>query len=130
MDPKLQPNSRGVLVLDAKTSLYEKHFTELNIHIVTPMEGMTLYDVVTRLLPFRTLLTCSPQEYIEWIPVRDFNVISLAGVQLDANPDPLDNRTVQLVSRAIIDWKTWHQRYGWVLTLKESGPHEFEVVNF
>ena len=56
----------------------------------------------------------------------DFGIMSLDGLSfIDSDPNPSKNKTVQLISKALIDFELWSKRHGFMIELRDDGKHVY-----
>jgi hypothetical protein len=113
--------SRGTLVVDENLEGIDAELSGKNIHIITIPKG-TDDDTIKRVyLTRRILLTNNSKDFISEASSYEYGIISTEKLRFK------DNKKLSLmVSRAIIDFKLWSKAHGFILTLKDPGPHTYK----
>jgi hypothetical protein len=123
---RLEAMSRGLLVLDENVQVLVGPLRAANIRVIVPRAGMDDSEIKTELLPGRILVTKNAKDFVYDASSYEYGIISLDKLRfIDPNPDPAKNKTVALISRALIDQELWHKRHGFILILSEKGSHKY-----
>ena len=111
--------ARGTLVVDACVQELAAPFRESNIHVIVPQPGEP--NIIERLLPNRMIVTKNPEDFKGHASSYDFGIIDVSKLKfIDPSPSPTKNKTVRLISDAIIKFSLWSKRHGFILTLYAS----------
>jgi hypothetical protein len=111
--------SRGVLVVDENQLDLAGPLGERNIRVVTPSSGMSDDDIKRSILPKRILVTRNTKDFIDDASSFEYGIISLEKLK------HVDGSTAAVISRAIVDYKLWSKKHGFLLVLKDDGKHEY-----
>jgi hypothetical protein len=117
--------ARGTLVVDENVAGgLSEALRDANFHVVVPNKRDTDCYIATTLLPNRIFVTKNPKDFVDLAPVYDFGIISVEKLSfIDRDPDFGNNKTAQLISRAIIDHELLSRARPFILTLGSTGRH-------
>jgi hypothetical protein len=116
--------ARGTVVVDECCKELVKPLSESNIHVVEPHPKEKDEDIIRRLLPNRIIITKNPEDFKRHASSYDIGIIDISKLKfIDSDPSPTKNKTVQIISEAIIDFNLWSKRHGFIITLHENGKH-------
>ena len=122
-----QAMSRGYLVVDENIQNLANVLRQTHIRVIVPRSGTPDDQIKTDLLPNRILVTKNSKDFKNQASSFEYGIISLDKLKfIDPEPNPAKNRTVRLISDAIINYKLWSKGHGFILTLKENGKHQYE----
>lgn len=122
--------SRGLLVVDENVDALATALRAANIRVIVPRKGMDDADIKTELLPNRILVTKNTKDFLYDASSYEYGIIALEKLKLiDPEPNPAKNVTVQLISRAIIDFHLWTKRSPFVLVLEQDGRHRLQELH-
>jgi len=118
--------ARGTLVIDECVKELAQPLSN-NIHIIQPIPGEDDKDIIKRLLPNRIIVTKNPKDFKSYASSYDIGIIDLSKLSfIDPLQDDIENKTVSLISKAIIEFNLWSKRHGFILTLRDSGKHIYK----
>lgn len=110
--------ARGTLVVDENVQELAPPLKESNIHVILPRPGEPDDHIIERLLPNRMIVTKNPKDFKGHASSYDFGIIDVSKLRfIDKNPSPTKNKTVRLISDAIIKFSLWNKRHGFIITL-------------
>jgi hypothetical protein len=111
--------TRGVLVLDGGLAGLEFELRHKKFHIINLPVGAMDPERKALFLRHRTLITKTPQEFEDDVPVLEYSVIDVSRVTSD------DVTLADIISRA---WTKYRLRSeGWfILRLRQDGHHRIE----
>jgi hypothetical protein len=112
--------ARGILVLDGSVASLEPHLRRKNFRIITLPVGVVDAEHKALFLPHRTLVTKTPQEFEDDVPVLEYSIIDATGVMTSD-----DGLMADVISRA---WTKFQLKTeGWfILRLRQDGDHEIQ----
>jgi len=116
---------RGTLIIDECVKELALPIKNKNIHVIEPLPGEKDNDIIERLLPNRIIVTKNPKDFINHASSYDIGVIDVSKLKF-IDPSPKNNKTVQIISDAIIKFDLWSIRHGFIITLHENGKHLFK----
>jgi hypothetical protein len=114
--------ARGTLVVDECVKELSIPLKEKNIHIIEPKLGEKDEDIIERLLPNRIIITKNPIDFKSHASSYDIGIIDVSKLKF-IDPSQIRNKTVSLISDAIIKFNLWSIRHGFMLTLHDNGKH-------
>ena len=111
--------SRGVLVLDGSLASLEPHLKKKNFHIIHLPAGVMEAERKALVLCQRTLITKTPQQFEDEVPVLEYSLIDASDVTSD------DASLANIISLA---WTRFRLKSeGWfILRLRQDGDHRIE----
>jgi len=111
--------ARAVLVLDSALSSLEPYLLRKNFRVFTLPASSLDEERKALLLAGRTVITKTPQEFEDAVPVWEFSVIDVSKVGAD------DATLADIISRA---WTRFQLKSeGWfILRLRPNGQHKLE----
>jgi hypothetical protein len=111
--------TRGVLVLDGGLAGLEFELRRKNFHIINLPVGAMDPERKALFLCHRTLITKTPQEFEDDVPVSEYSIIDVSRVTSD------DVTLADIISRA---WTKYRLRSeGWfILRLRRNGNHTIQ----
>ena len=111
--------ARGVLVLDVSLASLEPFLRRKNFHIIHLPAGVIDVERKALVLADRTLVTKTPQEFEDDVPVLEYSVIDVSDMTVE------DTTLAHVISLA---WTRFRLRSeGWlILRLREDGDHEIQ----
>lgn len=119
--------ARGTLVIDECVKELSSPLSLSNIHVIEPKLGEKDEEIIQRLLPNRILVTKNPDDFKSFASSFDIGIIDLSKLKfIDSNEKPAKNKTVKLISDAIIKYALWSKRHGFVLVLHDNGKHVYK----
>lgn len=119
--------ARGTVVVDENVQNLADILRKINIRCIVPSASTPDTKIITELLPNRIFITRNTKHFKLSASSYDFGIISLADLNfLDDNPDPTQNKTVQLISRAFIEHSLWSKRHGFIVTLSDNGKIAYQ----
>lgn len=121
--------ARGTLVVDECIKEIAAALRSSNIHIIEPQPGEKDKDIIERLLPNRIIVTKNSVDFKNFASSYDFGIIDISKLKyIDSSISPSQNKTVRLISDAIIKFNLWSIRHGFILTLHDNGKHVFKEL--
>lgn len=118
--------ARATLVVDENVSFLEPPLKEANFHIITPHKGMDDFEIKKVLLAHRVIVTKNTKDFLADAPVLDYGIIGLEALPfVDPAKDYKDNKTAQMISKAVSEHNLISEHTGFVLMLHPSGRHVF-----
>ena len=118
--------ARGAVVIDENLTQLAPGMKALNIHVITPKPGESDEDIADRLLVNRIFITRNTKDFLKYAPGLSIGIIGLEGIKfIDTNPTT-KNKTIQIISDAIIQLQLWSKKNGFYLELKEDGKHNYQ----
>jgi hypothetical protein len=117
---------RGALVVDENLVKLIPSLREINIHVSTPRSGMKDKEIAEELLFNRIFVTNNTKDFLKYAPGLSIGIISLEGLKFIDSDKTHNNKTVDVISKAIIKHKIWSRKNGFYLELKEDGKHKFQ----
>jgi len=118
--------ARGTLVIDENVKELAKPLALKNIHIVEPTPGEKDDDIIRRLLPNRIIITKNPNDFKNHASSYDFGIIDVSKLKfIDPEQNEFKNKTVEIISNAIIKFSLWSKRHGFILILHDNKKHVF-----
>lgn len=118
---KVTAMARGTLVVDECLEPLAPYLEQKNIHIIVPEKKMSDDTIIKTLLANRILVTHNVDDFKNKASSFDCGIIATTHVnikQLDA--------LAEMISTAIIKYKLWSYRHGFLLTLTQDGKHKLE----
>ena len=113
--------ARGTLVVDECVLELAKPLSASNIHVIIPQPGEKDEQIIERLLPNRIIITKNPDDFKKHASSYDIGIIDVSKLKfLDPNPSPTKNKTVRIISDAIIKFSLWSKRHGFIITLYDN----------
>lgn len=113
--------ARGTLVVDECAKILVVPLSAMNIHVLSPKAGEKDPEIIERLLPNRIIVTKNPDDFKRHASSYDIGIIDVSKLKfIDSNPSPSINKTVQIISEAIIKFSLWSKRHGFIITLYDS----------
>ena len=114
--------ARGTLVVDECVRELSIPLKEKNIHVIEPRPGEKDEDIIERLLPNRIIITKNPKDFKNHASSYDIGIIDVSKLKF-IDPSSIRNKTVTIISDAIIEFNLWSIRHGFILTLHDNGKH-------
>ena len=91
---------------------------------IEPRPGKKDEDIIERLLPNRIIVTKNPADFRNHASSYDIGIIDVSKLKfVDPSSSPSGNKTVKLISDAIIKFNLWSIRHGFMLTLHDDEKH-------
>ena len=115
--------ARATLVLDENVSELRPALEKVNFRVVTLGKGIPDEQIKHDLLSHRFLVTKNSKDFIEDAPVYDYGIISLEKLKFIDPSKESNNKTVRLISKAIIDYDIVAERTHFVLYLYPNRKH-------
>jgi hypothetical protein len=111
--------TRGVLVLDGSLASLAPRLTSKNFRVITLPVGVRETERKALFLSHRTLITKTPQEFEDDVPVLEYSLIDASGVTSD------DTTLADIISLA---WTRFRLKSeGWfILRLRQDGDHKIQ----
>ena len=121
--------ARGTLVVDECVNELAQPLQANNIHVIEPRSGEKDEEIIERLLPNRIIVTKNPNDFKPHASSYDIGIIDVSKLKfIDPLPSPSMNKTVRMISDAIIKFNLWSIRHGFIITLHENGQHNFKEL--
>jgi hypothetical protein len=121
--------ARGVVVLDKSVRGLESALRDANILVVKPEARQPQEEIKKYLLPHRILVTTAPARFLLDAAVYEYGVLSLGKLKaIDTAPSYGQNKTVQLLSRAMSRYKLWVKGAKFLLELRDNGKHQLQEL--
>lgn len=118
--------ARGKVVVDENVTQIVDALRGMNILVSTPRCGTPDVQIITDYLFNQIFITRNTKDFLKYAPTFYIGLISLEGLDfIDPEKDAAKNITVGLISQAIIQYKLWSKKDGFLLELKENGKHKF-----
>jgi hypothetical protein len=115
--------ARGTLVIDECVKELAQPLSS-NIHIIEPIPGEDDKYIIKRLLPNRIIVTKNPKDFKNYASSYDIGIIDLSKLSfIDPLQDGIENKTVNLISKVLMDFNLWSKRHGFIITLRDNGKH-------
>jgi hypothetical protein len=119
--------ARGTVVVDENVQFLASMLRAVNIRTIVPKSSMDDADIVEQLLANRMIITRNSKDFVDKASSYDFGILSLDGLSfIDSEPNPAKNKTVQLISKALIDFGLWSKRHGFLIELRDDGKHAYQ----
>jgi hypothetical protein len=119
--------ARGTLIVDECVKELSAPLKANNMHIIEPHPGEKYEEIIERLLPNRIIVTKNPEDFKKHASSQDIGIIDISKLNfVDPSPSPSRNKTVQIISEAIIKFNLWSIRHGFIITLHDNGKHFFK----
>lgn len=119
--------SRGSLVIDENLRELIPGLREMNIHLIIPEQGKSDKFIAENLCADRIFVTRNSKDFLKYAKGLSIGIVSLEGIKyIDPETDSDKNRTVNLISDALIKYKAWSRRHGFYLQLRDDGKHRFQ----
>lgn len=115
--------ARGTIILDEHLRALEPFLLDKNIRVRMPPQGTPDETIAHDWLPNRVFLTGNSKDFVEYASEYDIGIIATENVKSKDAKNLAD-----LVSKAIMAHNLWSIRHGFILTLMESGKHEFKEL--
>lgn len=118
---KIIAMARGTVVVDECLEPLAPYLEKKNMHVVVPEKRMSDDKIIKTLLANRILITNNADDFKNKASSFDYGIISTQHVnikQLDSLAD--------MISDALVKYKLWAYRHGFMLTLKQNGKHKLE----
>ena len=115
--------ARGLVVLDENLWQLLKGLKDTGIRVIIPESGKSDKFIAEQILPNRTFITRNTKDFLAYALGNEIGIISLEGLSfIDPTPNA-SNTTVQILSKAIIEFSLWSRSSGFLLELKDNGKH-------
>lgn len=122
--------ARGTVVVDENVQKLAEVLRKINIRCIVPSAGTPDSKIISELLPNRILVTRNSKDFKHSASSYDFGIISLDDLSfIDDDPDPSQNKTVQMISRAFIDHSLWAKKHGFIVVLSDHGATYRDLVD-
>lgn len=118
--------ARGALVVDENVLQLVLALKACNIHISSPPAGWSDKQIANDILYNRIFVTRNSKDFIQYAPGLSIGIIGLEGLSFIDHEATETNKTVQVISEAIIHYRIWSRKSGFFLELKENGKHKFQ----
>lgn len=121
--------ARGVVVLDENRQELLSALQAHNIRVIVPPAGLSDDKIKHALLPHRIFITSNPDDFRDDAVPFEYGIIALDKLSFI---DPLpgsENKTAQLISKALSGYDLWSRNHGFVLSLRDSGSHQLESLD-
>jgi hypothetical protein len=119
--------ARGLLVVDENLMQIVPALKELGIRVIVPRSGESDDFIATEILPSRTFVTRNVKDFLSYALGQSIGLISLEGLKfIDGETKASKNKTVQIISKAIIEYELWSKSDGFILELRDDGNHKFK----
>jgi hypothetical protein len=121
--------ARATLVVDENVAFLAGPLKEANFHIITPPKGMKDFEIKKIMLAHRIIVTKNTKDFLADAPVLDYGIIGLEALPfVDGAPEYKDNKTAQMISKAVSEQNLAAQRTSFVLMLKPKGKHFYKKL--
>lgn len=118
--------AKGTVVVDENVQFLAPMLRAVNIRTIVPRSGMDDDDIVEQLLSNRMIVTRNSKDFVDKASSYDFGIVSLDALAfIDSDENPAKNKTVQLISKALIDFGLWSKRHGFLIELHDDGKHAY-----
>jgi len=122
--------ARGVVVLDENLFGLETALRAANIKVVVPASGMKDEKIEDDLLFHRIVITRNPAEFVDDAPLFEYGIVALDQLALvDCSPEYRENKTAQMISKALSQYGLWVKGAKFLLVLRDDGNHELSELN-
>lgn len=121
--------ARGTLVIDECVQELAPPLEKRNIHVIVPHPEEDDDLIIKRLLPNRIIVTKNPNDFKRDASSYDIGIIDVSKLKfIDSDPDPVKNKTVKIISDAIMDFSLWSKRHGFIITLYNNKKAVFKEL--
>lgn len=118
--------ARATIVVDENIASLAPALREANFRVITPSKGLSDHEIKQNLLAHRMLVTNNTKDFLDDAPVLDYGIIGLEALRfVDPASEYKDNKTAQMISKAVSDFDLVSERSGYVLMLRSDGKHVF-----
>lgn len=115
--------SRGFVVVDENLESLGPYLLAKKIKVIVPPKGTPDDHIQEKYLPGRIFITNNTKDFTEGIIEQEYGVISTEAIN---SKDPA--KLADMISKAIIRYKLWALKHGFVLKLSSDSKHQLKMV--
>ena len=122
--------ARTRLVVDENVNYLAQPLKEANLQVTTPPAGMDDETIKQMLLSGRILVTKNTKDFVTDAPILEYGIIGLEALPfIDSSKTYKDNKTAQMISRAISRYNLKAKHSGFILMLHPNGRHVLRDID-